>query len=170
MCHFSVFSLKYSFLLMCHFNLNSDYYSILLSRIYHAVSNTSQLLTAILFPVLIYLILKKSKTLGKYKHYMLIHAVLSFFFSSLIWLVKPTAMFKTYGLALCGPITDFGNREVSFAFFILLMSCWVNASISFSMSIIYRAFAVSLLGSKFLNLEHGFSHFQGNSKNSVITP
>ena len=155
---------------MCNFDLETDYYSPRLSLVYHFVSNTSQLLTVILFPVLIYLILKKSKTLGKYKHYMLIHSIVSFCFSSLIWLIKPVILLEKYSAASCGPIADLGKRELAFGLFIVLISCWINVSISFSMSIIYRAFAVSLFGSKFLNLEHGFSHFQGNSKNSVITP
>ena len=129
---------------MCNFDFSTEYYDLQLSLIYHAISNTSQIITVTLFPLLIFLILKKSKKLRKYKYYMLIHTVASFFFSSLIWLVKPTALFRTYGIAFCGPISNTRNREVSFGFFVILISCWVNASVSFSMSIIYRAFAVSL--------------------------
>ena len=128
---------------MCNFSFSTEYYDVQLSLIYHAVSNTSQLLTVILFPPIMYLILKKSQKLGKYKYYMLIHTIASFFFSSFIWLVKPTALFRKYGIAFCGPIADIGIRELTFSLFFLMMSSWVNVSVSFSMSIFYRSFAVS---------------------------
>ena len=128
---------------MCNFELETEYYTPLLSYIYHAISNTSQVLTVTLFPPIMYLILKKSQKLGKYKNYMLIHTVDSFFFSSFIWLVKPTALFRKYGIAFCGPIADIGIRELTFSLFFLMMSSWVNVSVSFSMSIFYRSFAVS---------------------------
>lgn len=153
---------------MCNFDLETDYYSPRLSLIYRTVSNTSQLLTVILFPPLIYLIVKKSKTLGKYKHYILVHTIISFFFSSFIWMVKPVPMLQKYSLAACGPVADLGSRKLIFSLFILLMSCWGTVSISFSASIFYRAFAVGLYLS-FIFTVLAYSLSQEYSRYSLTT-
>ncbi|KAE9549331.1 hypothetical protein FO519_007447 [Halicephalobus sp. NKZ332] len=126
---------------MCNFDLDTEYYNSRLSSIYYAISNTSLTITAILFLPLVYLILKKSQKLGKYKYYMLIHTVVSFVMTFFVWLIKPVAIFQKYGIAICGPVTKLESRELSFSFGVVTLSCWVNVSISFSISIIYRAFA-----------------------------
>ncbi|KAH7676014.1 hypothetical protein AAVH_42078, partial [Aphelenchoides avenae] len=114
----------------------ADYYDPQVSYVVGILLDTSLLISTMLFLLTVYLIVKKSSNLGKYRWYMLNSFVWSYGQGAAIALTKMSFLFPVTGFEydVNYPVGDAFGRIL----FVMLIGLFVNVWISIAISTAYR--------------------------------
>ena len=122
---------------------NNEYFDIYVVKLYSNISSTSMVLSISLFPLLALLVMQNSKQLGIYKFYILAHSTSSIGFEIFLWILKPVGLFPASVIWISGVAKNL-NSYTNWMCMTILLIFWVNVSVTLSLSITYRCFAVKL--------------------------
>jgi hypothetical protein len=140
-----------------------------IARISDVVIDVTFVLSSALFPLMLWLIFRQSRTLGKYRWYMLVNVTLCYQFDFVLTLIKPVYLGPLFGWYLQGflPVNGLSSMLLVGAWVVLLvgMDLSVVASLFYRWSQVSRKVAEILLGFR-MGVVFGRG---GNSSRSVIT-
>jgi hypothetical protein len=121
----------------------------LLLTFYFVIIDIFFVLSTVLFVVVVYCVLKKSKTMGSYKYYMLYTTISSYAFDIVVGIWKPIPLFPIPALASEQFFRDYG----SIAGYILFTVCLVavtHYTLALAMAVTYR---YAQVGGRFSSLQ-----------------
>ena len=94
-------------------------------------------LSTVLFVVVVYCVLKKSKTMGSYKYYMLYTTIASYAFDIVIGIWKPIPLFPIPALASEQFFRDYGSIA-GYNLFTVCLVAVAHYSLALAMAVTYR--------------------------------
>lgn len=119
----------------------SAFYNPIVARISNAVIDISFALSSLLFPLMLWLTLRHSRTMGRYRWYMLLNVLLCYAFDVWLTLVKPVFLGPLFGWYLQGYVP--ANPTTSCFLIGVLMYLLSAMDFSITCSLFYRLAQVS---------------------------
>ena len=119
----------------------SIFYGTTAAKISDIVIDVSFVPSTLLFPVMLWLILRHSQKMGRYRWYMLVNAVLCYAFDVWLTLVKPVFLGPLLGWHLQGFVT--ANSSASCILVTVLIYLNNTMEVSIGCSLMYRFAQVS---------------------------
>ncbi|KAI1709401.1 serpentine type 7TM GPCR chemoreceptor sri domain-containing protein [Ditylenchus destructor] len=114
----------------------SDFLNQTVNRISGYIIDVTFAISTVLAPILLFLILRKSGKIGKYRWYLVNDVIWCYAFDLTITVYKPVALGPMLALYSEGPFTF--NSNIALSLHYMLCTCVIHMGLALVMSIMYR--------------------------------